>query len=123
MANGLLHLHSNNIVHCDLRVVGLGKYGSFRILSEYFCKSNILVDDSHNARLSDFGCAKVIGDVEYQTTLLMGFLPFMAPELFSLDESPNGDRPFTPASDIYSFGMLAFEVHPYFWNGCSSAHY
>ena len=72
------------------------------------------MDDSDNARLSDFGCAKVIGDAEYQTTLLVGFVPCMAPELFPLDESTDVDRPFTPASDIYAFGMLAFEVRAYF---------
>jgi serine/threonine protein kinase len=67
------------------------------------------VDDSHNARLSDFGRAKVIGDAEYSTALVAGYAPYMAPELFPEDES-NVDQLFSPSSDIYAFGMLAFEV-------------
>jgi serine/threonine protein kinase len=73
-------------------------------------QNNILVDDFENARLCDFGRAKVIGDPEYRTALIAGFVPYMAPELFPEDER-DVDQLFSLSSDIYAFGMLAFEVH------------
>jgi serine/threonine protein kinase len=45
----------------------------------------------------------------------------MAPELFPEDER-NVDQLFSPSSDIYAFGMLAFEVHAYFETRCSFSH-
>jgi len=70
------------------------------------------VDNSLNARLCDFGRAKVIGDAEYSTALVAGCSAYMAPELFPEDESIV-DQLFSPSSDIYAFGMLAFEVSEY----------
>ena len=75
-------------------------------------QNNVLVDDTHNARLYDFGRAKVIGDAEYSTALVAGCAPYMAPELFPEDERIV-DQLFSPSSDIYAFGMLAFEVSEY----------
>jgi serine/threonine protein kinase len=79
------------------------------------------VDDSYNARLCDFGRAKVIGDAEYSTALVAGCAPYMAPELFPEDERIV-DQLFSPSSDIYAFGMLAFEVNLYFETSCSIVH-
>ena len=45
----------------------------------------------------------------YSTALLAGCAPYMAPELFPEDDM-SVDNFFTPWSDIYAFGMLAFEV-------------
>jgi len=67
------------------------------------------VDDSGNARLCDFGRAKVIGDEEYSTTLFAGCAAYMAPELFPEDERIV-DHLFSLSSDIYAFSMLAFEI-------------
>ena len=67
------------------------------------------MDNSHNVRLCDFGRAKVVGDAEYSTALVAGCAPYMAPELFPEDERIV-DQLFSPSSDIYAFGMLAFEV-------------
>jgi serine/threonine protein kinase len=86
-------------------------------------QNNVLVDEFDNVRLCDFGRSNVVGEPEYQTTLFAGFLPCMAPELFPVDESINLFRLFTPSSDIYAFGILAFEVDAYFRQRCSSAHY
>jgi len=91
VAKGLLYLHQNSIIHGDLQ------------------GNNVLVDDSYNARLCDFGRAKVIGDAEYSTALVAGCAPYMAPELFPEDERIV-DQLFSPSSDIYAFGMLAFEM-------------
>jgi len=91
VGNGLLYLHTNNVIHGDLQ------------------ENNVLVDDAENARLCDFGRAKVIGDAEYSTQLVVGCAPYMAPELFPEDER-NVDQLFSQWSDIYAFGMLAFEI-------------
>jgi len=88
---GLEYLHSRNIVHGDLQA------------------NNVLVDDAINARLSDFGRAKILGEAGYSTALLAGCAPYMAPELFPEDDI-SVDNLFTPWSDIYGFGMLSFEI-------------
>jgi serine/threonine protein kinase len=80
------------------------------------------VDNSHNARLCDFGRAKVIGDAEYSTALVAGCAPYMAPELFPEDERLV-DQLFSPSSDIYAFGMLAFEVSEHIESKNSSLSY
>jgi hypothetical protein len=80
--------------------------------------------------LSDFGRAKVLGEegyscfnaaacqlfnsrfVRYATELLAGCAPYMAPELFPEDDV-DVDKLFSKCSDIYAFGMFAFEVRNY----------
>jgi len=91
VARGVQYLHSRNIIHADLQ------------------RNNVLIDDFGNARLCDFGRAKIIGDAKYRTSLLAGCIPYMAPELLPTDDS-NVDELFTPSSDVYAFGMLAFEI-------------
>jgi serine/threonine protein kinase len=70
------------------------------------------VDDSNNALICDFGRGKVIGDAEYSTALVAGLANHRAPELWSEDDI-NIDQLFSPASDVYAFGMLAFQVLSY----------
>lgn len=91
IVKGLEYLHSRSVVHGDLQA------------------NNVLVDDAKNARLSDFGRAKILGEAGYSTALLAGCAPYMAPELFPEDDM-SVDNLFTPWSDIYAFGMLAFEI-------------
>ncbi|RDB21823.1 putative L-type lectin-domain containing receptor kinase I.4 [Hypsizygus marmoreus] len=89
VAKGLNYLHEKMVIHGDLSA------------------RNILIDDDGNARLADFGRAKVIGQPGYDTTLFAGSTEYMAPELF-----PKGDQEpvFTKMSDVYAFSMVAFEV-------------
>jgi len=91
VAKGIQYLHSKNIIHADLQ------------------RNNVLIDDFGNARLCDFGRSKVIGDAKYRTSLLAGCIPYMAPELLPIDDR-NVDELFTLSSDVYAFGMLAFEI-------------
>jgi len=91
VADGLQYLHSQNVIHGDLH-----------------CK-NVLVDDTGHATLTDFGRAKVIGAVGYDTPILAGYAPYMAPELFPQSDV-NIDQLFSQKSDVYAFGMLCFEV-------------
>ncbi|KAG1777041.1 kinase-like domain-containing protein [Suillus placidus] len=93
IAEGLGHLHSENVVHGDLH------------------PGNVLIDDLGRPRLIDFGLATVVGDPDLQwspSTVCYNFNPqWRAPEVIGI----NGD-PELPAfkSDIYSFGGVMLFV-------------
>ncbi|KAK4755727.1 hypothetical protein SAY87_009484 [Trapa incisa] len=66
--------------------------------------SNILIDEDFNAKISDFGLAKLLGaGKSYITTRVMGTFGYVAPEYANsglLNEK----------SDIYSFGVVLLEA-------------
>jgi len=68
IARGLLYLHeecSTQIIHCDIK------------------PQNILIDDYYNARISDFGLAKLLAINQSQTkTAIRGTKGYVAPEWF-----------------------------------------
>jgi serine/threonine protein kinase len=69
------------------------------------------VDEQGHAVLTDFGHAKVIGEVGYSTQRLAGSAVYMAPELFPPSEvNVNVDDLFSKQSDVHAFGMLCYEV-------------
>ncbi|KAJ0680280.1 putative transferase, protein kinase RLK-Pelle-LRR-XI-2 family [Helianthus annuus] len=86
VAIGLEYLHltlSPRVVHRDLK------------------PANVLIDDNMEARITDFGLAKAIPDVDIhiQTFNVAGTLGYMAPEYYET-------RLVTDKCDIYSFGVL-----------------
>ncbi|KAJ7936978.1 kinase-like domain-containing protein [Mycena leptocephala] len=89
-AQGLAYLHSQNIVHGDLR------------------GGNVLIDNREHAQLADFGLA-IVTDATRGTTSTKqsGSLRWMAPEL--LDYQLEFKR--TKASDVYAFACLCIEIY------------
>ena len=73
-------------------------------------KSNILIDSDFCARIADFGLTSVLYSHPMSISVTAptrgGTFLWMAPELFN-----DGAHP-SKASDIYAFGMVAYEVGP-----------
>ncbi|KAE9621388.1 putative protein kinase RLK-Pelle-LysM family [Lupinus albus] len=68
--------------------------------------SNILLDASFRAKISDFGLAKLVGitnEGEVSTTKVVGTYGYLAPEYLS-----NGLA--TTKIDVYAFGVVLFEI-------------
>ena len=65
---------------------------------------NVLLCPDGTAKVGDFGIAKAVDDVDLTTTgLLLGTPAYLSPEQLS-------GEPATPASDIYSVGVLLYEA-------------
>lgn len=90
-AKGLTYLHEecrNCIVHCDVK------------------PENILLDENYNAKVSDFGLAKLLGSTDHKhlnLTSVRGIRGYLAPEWLA-------SLPVTSKSDVYSYGMVLLEI-------------
>lgn len=103
-SRGLLYLHSADppLVHGQLK------------------STNILVDDSWNAKLADFGTRRVVETMGIdpqrieQVSKETGLLRWTAPEVFKLGDQHEEKNQFvnihTQAIDIYSFGIIMWEL-------------
>ncbi|KAJ7798908.1 kinase-like domain-containing protein [Mycena olivaceomarginata] len=91
---GLEFLHSQDIVHGDLKT------------------TNVLIDDDGTPRISDYGISQVLGLRGY-TTASVGTRAYIAPELWEkclMPQRPEIGAWTTKESDIYSFGILGLEI-------------
>ncbi|KAF0912562.1 hypothetical protein E2562_015256 [Oryza meyeriana var. granulata] len=89
VARGLAYLHEKCrecIIHCDIK------------------PENIILDQEMAARLADFGMAKLVGrDFSSVLTTMRGTVGYLAPEWLA-------GAPITAKADVYSFGLLLFEL-------------
>jgi serine/threonine protein kinase len=94
IALNLQNIHNENYVHKDLH--------SGNILQ--FNYNTRLEDLDENTKITDLGQAQIINNSKNSnTTNVCGVLPYIAPEVLD-------GKPYTKASDIYSFGIIMVEV-------------
>ena len=86
VAEGLDYAHAQGILHRDLK------------------PANILLDSTRGPLLSDFGLAKLVGEVSLTATGgIVGTPHYLAPEVWEGQDS-------TPQSDIYALGCILAEM-------------
>ncbi|KAG9142930.1 hypothetical protein Leryth_006206 [Lithospermum erythrorhizon] len=89
VARGLSYLHeecSTQIIHCDIK------------------PQNLLLDEYYNARISDFGLAKLLKLNQSRTnTGIRGTKGYVAPEWFK-------NTQISTKVDVFSFGVVLFET-------------
>uniref|UniRef100_A0A1J3DC52 non-specific serine/threonine protein kinase n=1 Tax=Noccaea caerulescens TaxID=107243 RepID=A0A1J3DC52_NOCCA len=86
LARGLSYLHSQKIVHRDVKT------------------ENMLLDKSRTLKIADFGVARLEASNPNDMTGETGTLGYMAPEVL------NGS-PYNRKCDVYSFGICLWEIY------------
>lgn len=85
MLTGLAVAHQKGMVHRDIK------------------PDNILINSDHSVKLADFGLVRAASDIAHSTDQIVGTVAYLSPE--QVDGSP-----ITQASDVYSAGIVLFEL-------------
>lgn len=117
MSNGSLDAHlfkENNFLTWEFRYkVARGIASALLYLHEEWEKcvlhrdiksSNVMLDSDFNAKLGDFGLARLVDHaIGSQTTVLAGTMGYLAPECATTGRA-------SKESDVFSFGIVALEI-------------
>ncbi|GBB86851.1 hypothetical protein RclHR1_01330005 [Rhizophagus clarus] len=87
ISSGLSEIHNNELIHCDLHCGN--------ILNDF--------DNVEWAYITDLGLCQPAYIMQNSNKKLFGVLPYVAPEVLRGND-------YTQASDIYAFGIIAYEV-------------
>lgn len=85
IAHGMIHIHSKNIIHRDLKA------------------ANILLDSRLFPKIADFGIARFEDSSPAGMTAKIGTPNYMAPELIT-------SKDYTNKVDVYAYAMILYEM-------------
>jgi serine/threonine protein kinase len=94
--SGLYEIHEQDLIHCDLHDGNILNHSNKKDKEEEENEADINL-----VFVSDLGLCQPVKS-SLKKSEVYGVIPFMAPEVMR-------GKPYTPASDIYSFSMIMWE--------------